>query len=113
MGKRYSTSTVSPEGTIVPWLAAQGPVAYSPEDPPNSKYFFQYGWLMPRVFGDKRHYYFGDRSSWGRECVDWSIQPLVDFWAKVRTPAVLPIYFTTGERHADGFTAPIACYLLQ
>src|SRR2546425_13313388 len=44
MAKRYSTSTVRSDGGIVPWLAAEGPLAYSPENPPESNYFFQYSW---------------------------------------------------------------------
>ena len=33
MAKRYSTSTVTPDGAIVPWLAADGPLAYSRQIP--------------------------------------------------------------------------------
>jgi len=55
MAKRYSTSTVRSDGAIVPWLAAEGPLAYSPENPPDSNYFFQYSLLMPGVYRDKRH----------------------------------------------------------
>jgi len=91
-------------------LAAQGPLAYSPENPPGSTYFFQYGWLMPDVYRDKRHYYFGTPSSLSRREVDWSIEPFVDFWAKARVGAVARIYVREGERHVDLFTSPIACY---
>lgn len=110
MAKRYSTSTVKADGAIVPWLAAEGPLAYSPENPPKSSYFFQYSWLMPRVYSDKRHYYFGDRSSLSRREVDLGIQPFVDFWAKAQTREVVPIHVTYGKRYAGGFMAPIACY---
>jgi hypothetical protein len=110
MAKRYSTSTVRTDGAIVPWLAAEGPLAYSPDSPPKSSYFFQYGWLMPRVYSDKRHYYFRDRSSLSRREVDLGIQPFVDFWAKAQTREFESIYVTDGKRYADGFTAPIACY---
>ena len=111
MAKRYSTSTVTPDGVIVPWLAAEGPLAYSPEKPPESNYFLQYGWLMPRVYGgDRRHYYFGYPSSLRRREVDWDIQPFVDFYSKARSGAVTPIYVANGARRIDGFTSPIACY---
>ena len=85
MAKRYSTSTVKSDGAIVPWLAAEGPLAYSPENPPESSYFFQYSWLMPRLYRDKRHYYFGKPSFSSRRFVDWSIQPFVDFWSKAQS----------------------------
>jgi hypothetical protein len=110
MTKKYSTSTVESDGTIVPWLAAEGPLAYSPENPPESNYFFQYSWLMPRVYRDKRHYYFGELSSLNRREVDWSIQPFMDFWSKARAGAVDRVYISAGERSIKGFTAPIACY---
>jgi len=58
MAKKYSTSTIKSDGTIVPWLAAEGPLAYTPENPPESNYLFQYSWLMPSVYKDKTHYYF-------------------------------------------------------
>jgi hypothetical protein len=110
MAKRYSTLAVRSDGAIVPWLAAEGPLAYSPENPPESSYFFQYGWIMPRVYRDKRHYYFGEPSSLSRREIDWSIQPFVDFWSKARARAVVPVHVIIGERYDDGFTAPIACY---
>lgn len=31
---RYSTSTLIDSASCVPWLAAEGPLAYTPEDPP-------------------------------------------------------------------------------
>ena len=37
---KYSTSTVRQDGTIVPWLAASGPLANTPESPPPSDYWF-------------------------------------------------------------------------
>ncbi len=104
---------MKPDGTLVPWLATEGPLAYSPENPPTSSYFFQYGWLMPRVYSDRRHYYFGTPSSLSRREVDWSIQPFVDFWSKAQAGAVARIYVREGERHADRFTSPIACYRYQ
>jgi hypothetical protein len=110
MAKRFSTSTVRADGAIVPWLAADGPLAYSPENPPESNYFFQYSWLMPRLYCDKRHYYFGKPSSLSRRGSGWGIEPLVDFWSKARAGEVARIHVVTGGRCDGGFTAPIACY---
>jgi hypothetical protein len=104
MAKRYSTSTVRSDGAIVPWLAADGPWAYSPENPPDSNYFFQYSWLMPRVFRDKRHYYFGKPASLSRRYSDASIEPFLDFWAKARIRKVEPVHVLTGARCKGGFT---------
>jgi hypothetical protein len=110
MAKKYSTSTIKPDGTIVPWLAADGPLAYTSENPPESNYLFQYSWLMPRVYKDKRHYYFGKLSSLSRREMGWGIRPFVDFWSKARTGAVERVYASAGERNGNGLTAPIACY---
>ena len=110
MAKRYSTATVRADGTIVPWLAAEGPLAYSPENPPESNYFFQYSWLMPGVYRDKRHYYFGKPSLLSRRYTGWGIQRFVDFWAKARNREVEPIHVLMGGRCDGGFTAPIGCY---
>src|SRR5213080_2439110 len=47
---RFSTSTVFGAEYLVPWLAAEGPLAYSPTEPPAREYFFQYTWTLPGVF---------------------------------------------------------------
>jgi hypothetical protein len=108
--KKYSTLTVRSDGVIVPWLAAEGPLAYSPENPPETNYRFQYSWLMPRVYSDSRHYYFGKWSSLSRQYGHSDVQLLVDFWDKARANTIEPICVSPGERTANGFTAPIACY---
>lgn len=63
MFDRLSTITVNSAGQLVPWLAANGPLAYTPEKPPDRAYFFQYSWILPIIFADhtnkRRHYYFG------------------------------------------------------
>lgn len=53
---RYSTCTVLDDGRIVPWLAASGPLSYTPEFPPPSDYYFQYSWILPGalVYGGDR-----------------------------------------------------------
>jgi len=47
---RFPTSTVFDSGRSVPWLAARGPLAYTPEEPPARNYFFQYSWIIPGIF---------------------------------------------------------------
>jgi hypothetical protein len=60
---RFTTSTVAEDGRLVPWLAATGPLSYTPEDPPDRDYYFQYGWIIPGMLADgtnkRRHYFFG------------------------------------------------------
>jgi hypothetical protein len=60
---RSSTSTVFGSKYLVPWLAAQGPLAHSPVEPPPRDYFFQYSWILPGIFDLKvnlrEHRYFG------------------------------------------------------
>ena len=53
--KRYSTSTLIDSASCVPWLAAEGPLAYTPENPPATDYFFQYGWILSEIFDFKAH----------------------------------------------------------
>jgi hypothetical protein len=51
--QRYSTSTLIDSASCVPWLAADGPLAYTPENPPPTDYFFQYSWILPEIFDFK------------------------------------------------------------
>jgi Zincin-like metallopeptidase len=51
--KRYSRSTLIDSGRSVPWLAADGPLAYTPEDPPATDYLFQYSWIVPEIFDSR------------------------------------------------------------
>ena len=59
--KAYSTITRTSDDHLVPWLAAEGPLAYTPESPPVRDSLFQYGWVLPQVCkpGLRRHVYFG------------------------------------------------------
>ena len=59
--KAYSTCTKVAGDRLVPWLAAEGPLAYTPELPPERDSLFQYGWALPQVCrpGLRRHAYFG------------------------------------------------------
>jgi len=60
---RFSTSTVIDSEYVVPWLSAEGPLAYSPTKPPARDYFFQYTWSLPGIFNPqvnlRQHRYFG------------------------------------------------------
>jgi hypothetical protein len=60
---RFSTRTIIESKHVVPWLAAEGPLAYSPAEPPAKNYFFQYTWILPELFDDnvnlREHRYFG------------------------------------------------------
>jgi hypothetical protein len=39
-----STSTITNDGRLAPWLAAKGRLAYRPEQPPQRDHYVQYGW---------------------------------------------------------------------
>ncbi len=112
MAKRHSTSTICADGSISPWLGASGPLAYSPENHPETNYFFQYGWLMPSLFPDRRHYYFGYWSSMARRDTfdNITIEFLVDFWAKSQAGRVIPVIVRNSYATSLDFGAPIACY---
>jgi len=108
-GSQFDTSTLAVDGRIVPWLAADGPLSYAPEQPPDRDYYFQYSWILPQVFADginlRRHYYFGAYSR--DECRD-----LFAFWeaARQRPPTRIAISF--GTVCTDAVTTPIAVYLV-
>jgi hypothetical protein len=61
---RFSTSTLTSDDEVVPWLAATGELAYSPQLPPGRDYFFQYSCIVPGILREgankRRHYWFGD-----------------------------------------------------
>jgi hypothetical protein len=108
-GSRFSTSTVKRSQYLVPWLAAEGPLAYSPTEPPIRDYFFQYTWILPEIFNPtvnlRRHYYFGsyDKGSAGF---------LFDFWNQARQGhgLDLQIHHQCGRFSETEVTAPIAAY---
>ncbi len=91
----------------MPWLAAAGPLSYSPEEPPQHDYYFQYGWVLPQVCTPevrrKRHLYFGAPiKDYARE--------IFEFWALARAKRVERVLYRQGGRTADGVDAPIAVY---
>lgn len=107
MPKRYSTSTLIGAASCVPWLAADGPLAYTPETPPDSDYFFQYSWIMPEVFHpgvrQRRHHYFGTP-------IRDQAEPLFEFWRQARMRQVRRAYFSRGSYTDNGLSAPVAVY---
>ncbi len=103
--KHYTTSTESSDGSLVPWLAAHGPLAYSPEAPPSRDSSFQYGWALPQVCrpGTRRHLYFG------APCRTYA-EELFRFWANARLGRTEPVALELGRAAAHRVDAPIAVY---
>jgi hypothetical protein len=107
MPKRFSTSTLTDPTHCVPWQAAHGPLAYTPESPPTTDYFFQYSWILPEIFDakvNKRcHYYFG------APIRQYAARPF-EFWRQARNGGIKRIYFSPGVLDGDKLSAPIAAY---
>jgi hypothetical protein len=103
--KAYSTSTKASGDRLVPWLAAQGPLAYSPELPPERDSLFQYGWVLPQVCrpGLRRHVYFG---AMHRE----TAHDVFAFWQDARRGAVDRFAHHEGTLVESRIQAPIAVY---
>ncbi|MFN7924902.1 MAG: hypothetical protein U0Q16_32695 [Bryobacteraceae bacterium] len=106
--KRFSTSTVAGD-EFVPWLAATGELAYSPESPPERDYFFQYSWVVPGVLVDaehrRRHHWFGESRKDDRK-----VQLLFRFWNRARRGERDALYLANGTARPGAVTAPIAAY---
>ena len=92
--KKYSTNTLSASDGLVPWLAAKGPLAYTPENPPDRDYYFQYGWVLPQVLapdGDlKRHRYFG---AWSK----YAATEIFAFWNDARARRQVQVHVKCGR----------------
>lgn len=104
---RFPTSTVAGYGRFVPWLAATGPLSYTPEDPPDRNYYFQYSWIIPGILDDRtsrrRHYFFG--ASYKDDARD-----LFAFWTAAREDTLTRLALCFGTVDAEAVTAPIAIY---
>jgi hypothetical protein len=106
---RFSTSTVVASNGLVPWLAARGPLAYSPADPPARDYFFQYSWILPGIFDPnvnlREHRYFG---RYGKD----SAKFLFDFWGNARNGCAVALqqYGELGYFSDSEVRAPLAAY---
>jgi hypothetical protein len=103
--KAYSTSTKAWGDRLVPWLAAEGPLAYTPELPPARDSLFQYGWVLPQVCrpGLRRHAYFG---ALRRE----DAHDVFAFWQSARGGRVECVALHEGTLVAGNIEAPIAVY---
>jgi hypothetical protein len=103
--KPYSSSTKASGERLVPWLAAEGPLAYSPELPPARESLFQYGWVLPQVCrpGLRRHAYFG---AVRRE----TAHDVFTFWEDARRGTVERCAHHEGALTGDRIDAPIAVY---
>lgn len=105
-GRKFSTNTITKEGRIIPWLASEGPLAYTPEVPPSRNYFFQYGWILPGVINPdrvrSRYYYFG-------ASLRADAREAFAFWENARAGQVSRIFFKEGCL-SDNVEAPIAVY---
>ena len=91
----------------MPWLAAEGPLAYSPEAPPDRDYYFQYNRVLSGIFADnvnlRRHLYFGAGYK-------DHVRDVLAFWALARQGNVNRVAFCLGSIGAETVTAPLAVY---
>jgi hypothetical protein len=103
--KAYSTTTRTSDDRLVPWLAAEGPLAYTPESPPVRDSLFQYGWVLPQVCkpGLRRHTYFG---AIRRE----DAHDVFAFWQDARRGTVERVAHHEGTLAGGSIEAPIAVY---
>jgi hypothetical protein len=105
--KKYSTSTVYGQEYLVPWLASEGPLAYTPEEPPAKDYFFQYSWILPKIFDPeenlRNHFYFGIRYKHGAKV-------LFQFWERARKGHAQQNVCKLGLLATKEVKAPIAAY---
>ena len=105
---KFSTSTIA-DGQFVPWLAAAGELAYTPQAPPERDYHFQYSWIIPGIFRSdgtvRRHFWFG--SPW-KESTE--VRLLFDFWNKARDGAVDQLFLSNGSAIPRDVKAPLGVY---
>lgn len=91
----------------MPWLASEGPLAYTPERPPSKDYFFQYGWVLPETFHRemnlRRHYYFG-------ALYQDQARFVFRFWEQARQGHVSQRFCELGVISQNELKAPIAAY---
>jgi len=106
---RFPTSTIVGSKCLVPWLAAQGPLAYCPAEPPARDYFFQYSWILPGIFDPqinlREHRYFGG-------CFKEDAGFLFDFWESARRGrgTTQQQYYQPGLFSDVEVKAPLAAY---
>ena len=94
----------------MPWLAASGPLAYTPEDPPSRDYYFQYSWILPGILdpatNKRHHFYFG---AYAKDQAD----ELFSFWQTAREGGVARVACHFGKADAPEVTAPLAVYSMR
>ena len=106
---RFSTATIVDSTCFVPWLAARGPLAYSPAEPPAKNYSFQYSWSLPGIFDPqinlREHRYFG-------AICKAAAGFLVNFWESARSSrgTTQPQYYPAGLFSDAELKAPLAVY---
>lgn len=107
--KKYSTSTILNDNNLVPWASANGPLFYSPSNPPDRDYFFQYTWIVPKVFNEKvnkrQHRWFG-----GPFKDTFGTRTLFDFWNNARKGNTTSVYQALGDTSISSLKAPVAVY---
>ncbi len=105
--KKYSTNTKTDDNRITPFLSSSGELAYTPENPPDRDYFFQYGWILPNIIKGSKwkrcHHYFGNPEKSESDF-------LFDFWNKAREGHVKKSSLIYGQKLTNSFIAPIAIY---
>jgi hypothetical protein len=105
---KYPTRTVTDSKDLVPWLAATGPLAYTPENPPSRDYYFQYGWVLPEILNSdadrRKHHYFG---AWHKD----QAGEIFSFWNNARAGKRTRIHVNNGRLASPEVTAPLAVYL--
>ena len=98
------------DGRIVPWLAAEGPLSYSPEAPPERDYFFQYNRVLPGIFPEganlRRQRYFGAQFK-------TDAHQALRFWQLAREGAAEQIALVMGTIAASSIAAPLAIYRMD
>ena len=106
---KFSTSTIINTQELVPWLASNGPLSYSPNNPPERDYYFQYSWVIPDIFNKKvnprEHRWFGENSK-----DDCMVKKLFDFWNNARKAKITQLYFSFGNISQLNVLSPVAIY---
>ncbi len=89
----------------MPWLATEGPLAYTPESPPARDSAFQHGWVLPQVMrpGLRRHLYFG---ALHRD----DARDVFAFWREARRGVIQRVAYHEGRLVGGRIEAPIAVY---
>lgn len=93
------------EERLVPWLASFGPLAFSPERPPNDESLFRYYRVLPSLFKAMprpEEEYFGG--------IAGSTSTILDFWRFATERQLRCIAKNDGHLTPTGLSAPIAIY---